>query len=61
MIYTTTKKELLTVVYVMEKLKPYMLCSKVIVYTNHATLKYFLENKDAKPLPHPMDLALIRV
>jgi len=47
--YTTTKKELLAVVYAMEKFRPYLLCSKVIVYTNHAALKHLLDKKDAKP------------
>jgi len=47
--YTTTEKELLGVVYAMEKFRPYLLCSKVIVYTDHSALKYLLEKKDAKP------------
>ena len=47
--YTTTEKELLAVVYVMEKFRSYLLCSKVIVYTNHSALKHLLEKKDAKP------------
>ena len=33
----------------MEKFRPYLLCSKVIVYTNHSALKHLLEKKDAKP------------
>jgi len=49
--YTTTEKELLAVVYVMEKFRPYLLCSKIIVYTNHSALKHLLEKKDAKPRP----------
>ena len=47
--HTTTEKELLTVVYAIEKFRPYVLCSKVIVYTNHSALKHLLEKKDAKP------------
>jgi len=47
--YTMTEKELLTVVYAMEKFRPYLLCSKVIVYTDHSALKHLLEKKDAKP------------
>jgi hypothetical protein len=38
--YATTEKELLAVVYAFEKFRSYLLGSKVIVYTNHATLKY---------------------
>jgi len=33
----------------MEKFRPYLLYSKVIVYIDHATLKHFLDKKDAKP------------
>ena len=47
--YTTTEKELLAVVYTMEKFRPYLLWSKVIVYTDHSTLKHLLDKKDAKP------------
>ena len=36
--YTTTENELLAVVYAMEKFRPYLLCSKVIMYTHHSTL-----------------------
>ena len=47
--YTTTEKELLAMVYVVEKFRPYILGSKIIIYTNHAALKYFLSKKEAKP------------
>ncbi|GKF58074.1 reverse transcriptase domain-containing protein, partial [Tanacetum coccineum] len=40
--YTTTKKELLAVVYAFEKFRPYLVLSKSIVYTNHSALKYLL-------------------
>ena len=40
--YTTTEKELLAVVYAIDKFRSYLLGSKVIVYTDHATLKYLL-------------------
>ena len=47
--YRTTEKELLAVVYAVEKFRPYMLGSKIITYTDHATLKYLLSKKEAKP------------
>ncbi|GJQ93381.1 reverse transcriptase domain-containing protein [Tanacetum coccineum] len=47
--YTTTKKELLAVVYAFEKFRPYLVLSKTIVYTDHSTLKYLLAKQDAKP------------
>ena len=46
---TTTKKEFLAVVFSLEKFRPYVLGSKIIVYTDHAALKYLLSKKEAKP------------
>jgi len=47
--YTTTKKELLAVVYAFDKFRPYLLMSKIIVYTDHFAIKYLLAKQDAKP------------
>nr|GEX31022.1 reverse transcriptase domain-containing protein [Tanacetum cinerariifolium] len=47
--YTTTKKEMLAVVYAFEKFRPYLVLSKSIVYTDHSDLKYLLSKKDSKP------------
>jgi hypothetical protein len=47
--YTTTEKELLAVVFAIEKFRSYLVGAKAIVYTDHATLKYLLMKKDAKP------------
>jgi hypothetical protein len=47
--YATTEKELLAVVFAIEKFRSYLVGTKVIVYTDHATLKYLLTKKDAKP------------
>nr|KYP49702.1 Retrovirus-related Pol polyprotein from transposon opus [Cajanus cajan] len=41
--YTTTEKELLAIVFALDKFKPYLLGSRVIVYTDHTTLKYLLK------------------
>ena len=46
--YTTTEKELLAVVYALEKFMPYILRSKIVIYIDDATLKY-LFSKEAKP------------
>jgi hypothetical protein len=46
--YITTKKELLGVVFAIKKFRSYLVGIKVIVYTDHATLKYLLTKKDAK-------------
>nr|GEV25012.1 DNA-directed DNA polymerase [Tanacetum cinerariifolium] len=47
--YTTTEKEMLTVVYTFEKFRPYLVLSKSIIYTDHSALKYLLNKQDAKP------------
>nr|GEV02849.1 reverse transcriptase domain-containing protein [Tanacetum cinerariifolium] len=47
--YTTTKKEMLAVVYAFEKFQPYLVLSKSKVYTDHSALKYLLNKQDAKP------------
>nr|GEV69090.1 reverse transcriptase domain-containing protein [Tanacetum cinerariifolium] len=46
--YTTTEKEMLAVVYAIEKFQPYLVLSKSIVYTDHSALKYLLSKQDAK-------------
>jgi hypothetical protein len=47
--YATTKKELLALVFAVDKFRSYLVEEKVIVYTDHAALKYLLTKKDAKP------------
>ena len=46
--YTTTKKELLAVVYALEKFRAYLVGSDIIIFTDHSTLKYLLTKKNAK-------------
>src|SRR4051812_39560159 len=47
--YSTTEKELLAVVFACDKLRQYIIDSKVIIHTDHAAIKYLMQNKDAKP------------
>ena len=47
--YTTTEKELLAVVYAFDKFRQYLIGSKVLVYTDHAAIKYLMSKQDAKP------------
>nr|GEY34611.1 hypothetical protein [Tanacetum cinerariifolium] len=46
--YTTTEKEMLAVVYSFEKFRPYLVLSKIIVYTDYSALKYLLSKQDSK-------------
>nr|GEY14393.1 reverse transcriptase domain-containing protein [Tanacetum cinerariifolium] len=46
--YTTTKKEMLAVVYAFEKFQSYLIMNKSIVHTDHSALKYLFAKKDAK-------------
>ena len=46
--YSTTEKELLVVVFALEKFSSYLIGSIVLIYTDHAALKYLLTKKDAK-------------
>ncbi|KAI3515815.1 hypothetical protein L1887_14720 [Cichorium endivia] len=47
--YSTTEKELLAIVFALEKFRQYLLGVKVIVFSDHAALKYLMTKKDAKP------------
>ena len=47
--YATTKKELLSIVFAIDKFRSYLVGAKVIVYFDHAALNNLLTKKDAKP------------
>jgi len=46
--YATTEKELLAVVFAIDKFRSYLVGAKIIVYSDHVGLKYLLTKKDAK-------------
>ncbi|KAL6329465.1 hypothetical protein AAG906_021160 [Vitis piasezkii] len=46
--YITTEKELLAVVFVLDKFRAYLVGSFIMVFTDHSTLKYLLTKQDAK-------------
>ena len=43
------EKELLTIVFALEKFWSYLLGSKIVVYSDHSVLKYLLLKKESKP------------
>lgn len=47
--YSTIEKELLVVIFALEKFRSYLIGTKVIVYNDHASFKYLLAKKEAKP------------
>ena len=47
--YSTTKKEMLAMVFSCEKIKPYILGSHVVIHTDHVAIKYLMAKKDANP------------
>nr|KYP31457.1 Retrovirus-related Pol polyprotein from transposon opus [Cajanus cajan]KYP49248.1 Retrovirus-related Pol polyprotein from transposon opus [Cajanus cajan] len=47
--YATTEKELLAIVYALEKFRAYLIGSKIIAFTDHVAIKYLLTKSDSKP------------
>ncbi|RDX91837.1 Retrovirus-related Pol polyprotein from transposon 17.6, partial [Mucuna pruriens] len=47
--YPTTEKELLAIVFALDKFRSYLLGSRIVVFSNHAALRYLLKKPDAKP------------
>lgn len=47
--YTTTEKELLAIVFALDKFRSYLLGYKVIIHSDHAALRYLLNKSSAKP------------
>ncbi|RVW12126.1 Retrovirus-related Pol polyprotein from transposon opus [Vitis vinifera] len=46
--YTTIEKELLAMVFALDKFRAYLVGSFIIVFTDHSALKYLLTKQDAK-------------
>ena len=47
--YATTEKELLAIVFAFDKFRPYLIGNKVVVHTDHSSIKYLMTKKDTKP------------
>ena len=46
--YTTIEKELLAVVYALDKFQAYLVGSDIVIFTDHSALKYLLTKQNAK-------------
>ncbi|RDY01283.1 Retrovirus-related Pol polyprotein from transposon 17.6, partial [Mucuna pruriens] len=46
--YTTTKKELLEIVFALDKFHSYLLGSRIVVFFDHVALRYLLKKLDVK-------------
>ena len=46
---STTENKLLAIVFSLEKFRQYLVGAKVVVYTDHAAIRYLLHKNDAKP------------
>ncbi|RDY14044.1 Retrovirus-related Pol polyprotein, partial [Mucuna pruriens] len=46
--YTTTEKELLAIVFALDKFRSYLFGSKIIAFFNHVALRFLLKKPDAK-------------
>ena len=46
--YTTTEKELLAVVYALDKFRSYLIRSDIVIFTDHSSLKYLLTKQNSK-------------
>jgi len=47
--YIVTEKEMLALVFAFDKFRSYLVSTKVIVYTDHAAIRYLFNKNEAKP------------
>ena len=46
--YTTIEKELLAIVYALDKFRAYLIEAEIIIFTDHSSLKYLLTQQNSK-------------
>lgn len=44
----TIEKELLVVLYILDKFRSYLMDTEVVVHTDHSALQYLMQNKEVK-------------
>src|SRR5215813_4237779 len=47
--YTITEKELLAVIFTLDKFRSYLISSSTVVYSDHTAVRYLMSKQDAKP------------
>ena len=47
--YATTEKDLLAIIFALDKFRSYLVGAKIISYTDHATIRYLLAKQYAQP------------
>ena len=47
--YTITEKELMAVVFAVDKFRSYLILSKTIIHTDHSAIRHLFKKQDAKP------------
>jgi len=47
--YATIEKEMLTIVFVLEKFRPYLVGSKVVIFTDHVAIRHLFTKANSKP------------
>ena len=47
--YATTEKEMLAIVYALEKFRSHLVGSKVVIFTDHVAIRHLLTKADSKP------------
>ena len=47
--YATAEKEMLAIVFALEKFRPYLVGSRVVIFTDHAAIKHLLTKANSKP------------
>ena len=59
--YITIEKELLVMVFALDKFKNYLLGTSIVIFTNHSALKYLLKKKGCQSKTYHMDPYSLRI